>query len=151
MIYTDVCKAGAKNLAGGIVSQAAEDYKSAFLGEKVDKQPPDKMMKSCERFFHSEYYRNLTDIDGDWLIHNLKINALEDVAMKFKRFLTGKNTEITLRVPKGYGQKPMVFTVPPKFKSEFKALINKIQKDLECEREVLIKERNDRENNKKKA
>ncbi|MGP1361089.1 MAG: hypothetical protein ACTTK5_01440 [Candidatus Fimenecus sp.] len=137
----NICEEGARNLANGIITQAAEDYKAAFLGNTVDKKPPKKAMKSIESFFHSEYYRNLTDVDADWLIQNLKSNALEDVITKLDRFVKSENkaSSITLKIPKSKEQEPMTFIIPPKFKPEFTAFMRRLKMAIAAEREEIIK------------
>lgn len=63
-----------QNLANAIILRAVKDYRDAL--KKLNKRPnyvPAKEMKAeVERFFHSEWYRELTSVDGDFLIEKLK-------------------------------------------------------------------------------
>lgn len=55
-----------RNLANAIVAVAADDYRSALRNEE------EGLLKSMERFFHSEWYRILTDVDADRLLGMLR-------------------------------------------------------------------------------
>lgn len=55
-----------RNLANAIVAVAADDYRSALRNED------EGLLKSLERFFHSEWYRILTDVDADRLLGMLR-------------------------------------------------------------------------------
>lgn len=63
-----------ENLANAIVFQAAKDYRKAL--RKYKRQPENKSAKSeireIERFFRSNWYRTLTDLDGEMLIKRLR-------------------------------------------------------------------------------
>lgn len=48
------------------VAVAADDYRSALRNED------EGLLKSLERFFHSEWYRVLTDVDADRLLGMLR-------------------------------------------------------------------------------
>ena len=51
-----------QNLANAIVAVAADDYRDALTGG--DK----KLMASLEKFFHSAWYKTLTNVDPDALL-----------------------------------------------------------------------------------
>ncbi len=53
-------------LANAIVEQAAKDYKMAL------KHKDEQEIESIERFFRSDWYKVLTDVDGEWLIAELR-------------------------------------------------------------------------------
>lgn len=63
-----------QDLANAIVVQAAKDYKWAL--KKLLESPDDLKAKNrlleIEVFFRSDYYRLLTDLDGEMLIAKLK-------------------------------------------------------------------------------
>lgn len=65
-------------LRNGIIKQAVLDYKKAL--KKLDKNPEDKiwyrMKQDCIRFFHSEWFKTLCQmdnahVDGDEIIRYL--------------------------------------------------------------------------------
>ena len=63
-----------QELANAIVIMAAKDYRHAF---RIQRRNPDSqaaMIKidEIERFFRSEWYRLLTDVDGEMLIKKLR-------------------------------------------------------------------------------
>ena len=61
------------NLANAIIIQAAKDYKKALRCLK--KFPRDKealhTTQDCERFFRSDWFERLTDLNGEVLIEKL--------------------------------------------------------------------------------
>ena len=59
------------NLANAIVIQAADDYRKALDGKTYSNKKPKTVIKEVEKFFHSAWYRMLTNIDGDFLIEQL--------------------------------------------------------------------------------
>lgn len=66
-----------ERLANAIVSRAARDYSLALKAQKRNPENINVMriISDCERFFRSEYYRILTDIDGEWLMERIRKNA----------------------------------------------------------------------------
>ena len=62
-----------ENLANAIIIQAAKDYRHAL---KAPGKPGNvKTMEECERFFQSQLFRLLTDIDGEALVEELRKEA----------------------------------------------------------------------------
>lgn len=63
-----------KNLANAIILQAVKDYREA--GKKLKKRPKNGniklMAKDCERFFCSEWFGALSNLDGRMLLKWLK-------------------------------------------------------------------------------
>ena len=63
-----------ENLANAIILQAVKDYREAR--KKLKKRPKNEdaklMIADCEAFFRSEWYRTLTDVDGEMLIRKLR-------------------------------------------------------------------------------
>ena len=68
-----------QDLANAIILMAVKDYRDAL--KKLKKRPsygPAKDMKNeVERFFRSDWYRELTSIDGNVLIKNLQAEVSE--------------------------------------------------------------------------
>ena len=68
-----------EHLANAIVLQAVKDYRNAL--KKLMKRPryePAKYTKAeVERFFHSDWYRELTSVDGNVLIKKLQAEVSE--------------------------------------------------------------------------
>ena len=68
-----------ENLANSIILLAVKDYRDAL--KKLKKWPRNesaKMMKDeVERFFRSDWYRELTSIDGNVLIKKLQAEVSE--------------------------------------------------------------------------
>lgn len=63
-----------ENLANAIVLSAVEDYKAALLRAKrnPDSASAAEDVKRQERFFYSEWFEVLTDLDPSYLIRKMK-------------------------------------------------------------------------------
>ena len=61
-------------LANAIIIQAAKDYRVAL--RRLKRNPKNKEARAAaeeiERFFRSDYYRTMTNVDGEMLIKKLK-------------------------------------------------------------------------------
>lgn len=68
-----------QDLANAIILMAVKDYRTAL--KKLKKRPyygPAKEIKNeVERFFHSDWYRELTSVDGNVLIKKLQAEVSE--------------------------------------------------------------------------
>ena len=63
---------GFENLTNAIVLQAVKDYRRALKGLSVYGKSSAAVIAECERFFRSEWYRQLTDVDSEYLITNIR-------------------------------------------------------------------------------
>jgi len=63
-----------EQLANAIVFLAAKDYRDALkkLKKRSRYDPAKDVIAEVERFFHSEWYRELTSVDGNFLIEKLR-------------------------------------------------------------------------------
>ena len=63
-----------EKLANAIILQAVKDYRAAK--KKLKKQPTNKdaeiMIKDTERFFRSDWFTALTDVDGSVILRKLQ-------------------------------------------------------------------------------
>jgi hypothetical protein len=63
-----------EQLANAIILQAVKDYRDAL--KKLKKRPrydPAKVViEEVERFFHTDWYRELTSVDGNFLIEKIR-------------------------------------------------------------------------------
>ena len=63
-----------EDLAIGIIVMAAKDYRLAL--RQLKRNPHNRaaleMVRDCEKFFRSEYYETLTNVDGGYLIRKLR-------------------------------------------------------------------------------
>ncbi|HCJ4368691.1 TPA: hypothetical protein ACSK4P_002677 [Listeria innocua] len=68
-----------QDLANAIILMAVKDYRDAL--KKLKKRPrygPAQDMKNeVERFFRSDWYRELTSVDGNVLIKKLQVEVSE--------------------------------------------------------------------------
>lgn len=68
-----------EQLANAIVLQAVKDYRNAL--KKLKKRPNYETAKytitEVERFFHSDWYRELTSVDGNLLIKKIRLEVRE--------------------------------------------------------------------------
>ena len=63
-----------QELANAIVIMAAKDYRHALRIQRRNPDSPAARIKidEIERFFRSDWYRLLTDVDGEMLIKKLR-------------------------------------------------------------------------------
>lgn len=64
---------GYKELANAIILQAVKDYRKALKYDERGRK------REIEKFFGSEYFRILTDVDGEMLIQKLRAEVKEVV------------------------------------------------------------------------
>lgn len=66
-----------EDLASAIIIQAVKDWRKAV--KTLKKRPwygPAKQMKEeCERFFRSQWFAELTDVDGNFILRKLEQEA----------------------------------------------------------------------------
>ena len=69
-----------EELAGAIVMQAVKDWRRAVktLKKKPRKESAKQMKEECERFFRSQWFEDLTDVDGSFRLRKLKQEAGTD-------------------------------------------------------------------------
>lgn len=63
-----------EQLSNSIVLQAVKDYRNALkkLKKRSRYDPAKYTVDEVERFFHSEWYRELTSVDGKFLIEKIR-------------------------------------------------------------------------------
>lgn len=61
-----------QNLSNAIILQAVKDYRTALAGGNVAHKPPGSVIVEVERFFRSEWYNILTNVDGEVLIEKIR-------------------------------------------------------------------------------
>lgn len=63
-----------ENLANAIIKLAADDYKSALIRLKrhPESESAIRDVERQEKFFYSEWYEVLTDLDASYLIRKIK-------------------------------------------------------------------------------
>ena len=68
-------------LANAIIVQAVNDYRRALVKRALnpESRSAEYEVKSIERFFYSEYYMMLTDLDPRYLISRIREEVEEDV------------------------------------------------------------------------
>ena len=130
-------KTGIENLCNGIVEQSAKDYASAFMGEWVENISPQDTLSELDKFFHSEWYGQLTKVDADWLLKSIKIQELDITIDSLKRTLT-EDGLIKLCIAKKNNKDSMTYTIPPRLMSEFNKAITFCIAQLEAEKEKLF-------------
>ena len=69
-----------EQLANAIILQAVKDYRDALkkLKKRPRYDPAKDMISEVERFFRSDWYRELTSVDGNFLIKNLRSEVREE-------------------------------------------------------------------------
>ena len=66
-----------ENLANAIVLQAVKDWRKAVktLKKRPRYETTKQMRDECERFFRSEWFEELTSVDGSVILRKLKQEA----------------------------------------------------------------------------
>lgn len=69
-----------QNFANAIIISAVKDYRKALrrLRKNPDSRTAAAEIREIERFFHSEWYGMLTDVDGDFLIRKCREECAYD-------------------------------------------------------------------------
>ena len=72
-----------QELANAIIEQAAKDYRIALAYNFRHPQNPKYQQNVCEieRFFRSDWYDALTDLDGEYLIREIRRRVQSEVAV----------------------------------------------------------------------
>ena len=65
-------KEGFENLANAIILQAVKDYRRALSEFSLNSTPNTYVIEQCETFFRSEWFQELTDADGEYLIKTIR-------------------------------------------------------------------------------
>lgn len=63
---------GIENLANAIILQVVKDYRKALKGFSINGKSSTAVIADCERFFRSDWYRQLTNVDGEYLITTIR-------------------------------------------------------------------------------
>jgi hypothetical protein len=61
-----------QRLANAIVLQAVEDYRHALGGGSIRGKLPECIISEVERFFRSDWFYMLTNLNGEILINRLR-------------------------------------------------------------------------------
>lgn len=82
-----------QKLAEAIIVQAAKDYRASLRGKRVGdvrRLSPNEMKDECERFFRSQYFVALTDLDGEYIIEQIqkevKAGRTKNPLRKFEKY-----------------------------------------------------------------
>ena len=66
---SELCDKGFRTLSLEIVRVAVEDYKRAIRGKQsVPGRSPGQVKRECEKFFKSDYFHMLCNLDGQRVI-----------------------------------------------------------------------------------
>lgn len=69
-----------EELANGIIIQACKDYKSAYkrsLRKTGIAGEADEELAELEEFFRSNWYKKLTEVDGEYLMERIRNDVLK--------------------------------------------------------------------------
>lgn len=68
-----------ERLANAIILQSVKDYRDALkkLKKRPRYDPAKDTIAEVERFFHSDWYRELTSVDGNFLIEKSRSEVKE--------------------------------------------------------------------------
>lgn len=135
---------GFENLAIAVVQQACEDYKKAYMGEFVDRKPPEWTMKEIEDWVRSQDYEYLTKVNGPALLKKVRIAALEEMIEVYEDALSsGGDTKLRIFVQKPKGVTNTSFQIPPDYLQDF-------FKVMRAQLKILKQKKREEESNEKK-
>ena len=123
---------GIEALANAIITQAADDYRQAYLGYRVDGKSAESVMKETEHFFGSEYCGTLTTLDCKQLPRMIQKDEVRKAIDCYEAILDGSHFNVRFTISRE-GQPALRYRVPPRFKNIFTILARH-------EREKLVKE-----------
>ena len=63
---------GIEDLSNAIILQAVKDYRIALAGGSVNGRDSKSVIEECERFFQSEWFNVLTNVDGMVIMANIR-------------------------------------------------------------------------------
>ena len=128
---------GIQNLAIGIVQQACEDYKKAYMGEFVDHKNPKWVMDDIEKCVRSPEYEYLTKVNGPALLKKVRIAALDEMIEVYEDALSsGGDTKLRIFIQKPKKVSNVSFQIPPDYLQDFfKVMRNQIKILKEKKRE----------------
>ena len=63
---------GLEDLSNAIILQAVKDYRIALAGGSVNGRDSKSVIAECERFFQSEWFNVLTNVDGMIIMANIR-------------------------------------------------------------------------------
>ena len=72
MIDETGIETGIEDLSNAIILQAVKDYRIALAGGSVNGRDSKSVIEECERFFQSEWFNFLTNVDGMSIIANIR-------------------------------------------------------------------------------
>ncbi len=117
---------GMQNLCNAIIERAAEDYALAYMGNTVEGKTPVDVMNEVYRFFHSDWYFELTSVNGDWLMEHIKMRELEKAINVYEEALSVMRTcQYKLIMNKTADEPAINFIVPPRLADDFEQVVRK--------------------------
>ncbi len=68
----EMIETGIEDLSNAIVLQAVKDYRRALAGGSINGRDSKSVIAECERFFRSEWFNSLTNIDCKYLMESIR-------------------------------------------------------------------------------
>lgn len=100
------------------------------MGKNVGGRCPEYELGELKRFFRSGWYETLTNINGEWLMCQVKIRELDKVIEAYKAALSGdREVKIKISLPKTKTKEKVDFNIPPVLMGDFLKMIG-MQKEI---------------------
>ena len=81
-----------ENLANGIVQYAVDDYRNALRGKSYSRyRTVEDVIRDCEEFFRSDWFRDLTKVNGEYLISKLRGELANESNTNTRNTQCGRN------------------------------------------------------------
>ena len=80
-----------QDFANAIVKKAVDDYRKALDGKGYGGKTPAQVVREVEKFFRSQYFEVLTEVNGEFLIAKLRQEHEEKERRKYESTLGASN------------------------------------------------------------
>lgn len=80
-----------QDFANAIIKKAVDDYRKALDGKGYGGKTPTQVIREVEKFFRSQYFEALTEVNGEFLITKLRQEHEEKERRKYESTLGASN------------------------------------------------------------
>lgn len=109
------------------------------MGKYIAGKEPGWVLEDLERFFTSDWYSQLTDVNGEWLMKQIKVNELNKVIEVYKEALSVEREPIfKIMLAKTKSKEGINFSVPPILREGFEKVVRSQLERLSEEKEGLL-------------
>lgn len=118
-------------LARAIIERAIEDYQRVFLGYDIQiksgtENKPNRIKADCEKFFKSDWFNVLSELDGVKLMNKIQETEIEKLKAAYEKALDGVDFKFTVSLKNGSCKSEQhEVTIPPVLVGVFKTAMRR--------------------------